>query len=133
MYHLQKLFCTLAYEVTKSDSHQQVVQILSIKSVSGILQIPFPFEITCCQKFANDFSALPLLYSSVKDGPGHIQRIWDILSKPHVCPGHVQIFEPFDWLKGYKIAFSYLYLVDLSVLRKREITKRHGKVHARIT
>ena len=67
VYYLQQLFCTLAYEVTKSDSLQQVVQILSFKSVSGIFQIPFPFETTCCQKFANDFSALPQLYSSIKD------------------------------------------------------------------
>ena len=53
----------------------------------------------------NLFSALPQLYLAIKDGPGHIRKIWDKLSKLQVCPGHVQIFEPFDWLKGYKIAF----------------------------
>ena len=112
MYHLQKLFCTLALEVTESDLHQQEVQTLSFRSVSGIFQISFSFESTCCQKLAIDFSALPQLYLAIKDGPEHIRKIWDTLSKLQVCLGHVQVFEPFDWLKGYKIAVSYLYLVD---------------------
>ena len=81
--------------------------------MSGIFQIPSPIHTTCCQKLANDFSALPQLHLAIKDGPGHIQKMLDTLSKPQVCPGHLQIFEAFDWLKGYKIAFSYLHLVDL--------------------
>ena len=111
--HLRKLFCTLPFEVTESDLHQQGVQNLSFLTVSGIFQIPSPFETTCSQNLANDFFALPWLYLAIADGPGHIRKIWDTLSKLQVCPGHVQIFEPFDWLRGYKIAFSHLYLVDL--------------------
>ena len=122
VYHLQKLFCTLAVEITESDLHQQEVQILSFKSVSGIFQIPSPFETTCCQKLANDFSALPQLCLAIKDGPEHIRRFWDTLSKLQVSRGRVQIFEPFDWFKGYKIAFSYLYLVDFYILGKRTFT-----------
>ena len=106
MYDLQKLFCTLAFEVTESDLHQQEVQIRSFQNMSGIFQIPSSFETTRCQKLPNDFPALPQLHLAIKDGPGHIQKIWDTLSKLQVCPGHAQIFEPFDWLKGYKIAFS---------------------------
>ena len=92
--------------------------------MSGIFQIPSPIESTYCQKLANDFSALPQLYLAIKDGPGHMQRIWETCSKLQVRPGHVQTFEPCDWLEGYKIAFSYLHLVDLQDLRKRDFTYR---------
>ena len=72
----------------------------------------------CCLKLANDFSALPQLCLAIKDGPEHIRRFWDTLSKLQVRPGRVQILEPFDWFKGYKIACSCLHLEDPSILGK---------------
>ena len=47
----------------------------------------------------------------------HIKKLGHTFQAP-VCPGHVQIFEPFDWLKGYKIAFSYLYRMDFASPKK---------------
>ena len=52
------------------------------------------------------------------------KKFWDTLWLPNICPGPVQIFEPFDWFLGYKIAFSYLYVEELRVRRKRDFTYR---------
>ena len=36
-------------------------------------------------------------------------------------PCRAQIFEPFNWFKGYKIAYLYLHLVDFLILGKRTL------------
>ena len=81
VYHLQKLFCTLAFEVTEADSHQQKVQILSFYRMSGIFQLPSPLHTQRRKILANDFSALPQLSLAIKCGLECIQRIWDIIFK----------------------------------------------------
>ena len=92
------------------------------QTMSGIFQILSTFQTICCQKLADDSSALPQLCLAMKDGPEHIRRFRGIISKPHVRPGRVQIFEPFHWFKGYKVAFLCLCLVDFSVLGKGALT-----------
>ena len=81
------------------------MQILRFQNGAGILYIRSPILTSCCQNLANDCSALQQLYLAIKDGPEHIQMIWDTLSKLQLLRGNGQIFASYNWLEGYKSAW----------------------------